>query len=221
MFAELTEEFAVAAAEAVGVHARDQQHAEDPAALLDEQRNATTRNAARPRRAAARNGNVHRAMSGSYTSSPRHAARQVRSRRSRCLRLFGRGRAGRARRAARADARHRQLALDLVVLAQAREVDRQVFLEAAHHHLEDAGEVLALGDGVGDLLQQAQPAELVECLALGQLARGRLGAQRRIGFFQVRGSLAHAVFERFVDAREDVLHAHPARRVDRAHLRDA
>ena len=136
------------------------------------------------------------------------------------FRLFAEADLGRALRAVRANARHGQLALDRVILAQAREVDVQVILETTYHHREDAGEVLAFGDGMGSLLQQAQPAELVERLALGQLARGRLGTQRRIGFFQIRGSLADAVFQRFVDAREDVLHAHPARRVDRAHLRD-
>jgi hypothetical protein len=133
---------------------------------------------------------------------------------------FGEADLGCALRAVRANPRHGQLALDLVILAQAREVDIQVIFETTHYHREDAGEVLALGDGVGSLLQQAQPAELVECFALGQLARGRFGAQRKIGFFQVRGSLADAIFQRFVDAREDVLHPHPARRVDRAHLRD-
>ena len=96
------------------------------------------------------------------------------------LRQFGEADLGCALRAVRANPRHGQLALDRVILAQAREVDIQVIFETTYHHREDAGEVLAFSDGVGSLLQQAQPAELVECLALGQLARGRFGAQREV-----------------------------------------
>ena len=107
---------------------------------------------------------------------------------------------GRALCAVRADARHGQLALDLVILAQAGEIHVQVILETTYHHLEDAGEVLAFGDGVGSLLQEPQAAELRECLALGELARVRLGAQRGIRRLEIRGSLANPILQRLVDA---------------------
>ena len=48
-----------------------------------------------------------------------------------------------------------------VVQADAAEIDRQLVLEAAHHHLEDAPQVLALADGARDALQQREPLHLL------------------------------------------------------------
>ena len=45
-----------------------------------------------------------------------------------------------------------------VVQKEAAEIDRQVVLEAAKHDLEDAGQILPLADGPGDVLQQTQSA---------------------------------------------------------------
>ena len=135
------------------------------------------------------------------------------------LRLLGKFELGSELCAVGADARHGQLALDLVVVTQAREIHVQVIFEIAYHHLENAGEVLAFGDGVGRLLQQTQAAELLECPELGKFARGRLGAQSGIRRFQIRGSRANPIFQRFVEPGEVQLRTHSARRVDRAHLR--
>ena len=54
------------------------------------------------------------------------------------FRLFAEADLGRSFRALRANARHGQLALDRVILAQAREVDVEVIFETTYHHLVDA-----------------------------------------------------------------------------------
>ena len=54
-----------------------------------------------------------------------------------------------------------------IVQQETAEVDGQIFFEACQHHLKNAGQILALTGGTGDVLQQAQASELRVQLALG------------------------------------------------------
>ena len=47
-----------------------------------------------------------------------------------------------------------------VVQQEAAEIDRQIPLQTTQDHLENAGEVLPLPGGAGDLLQQTQSPQL-------------------------------------------------------------
>ena len=218
VFAELIEEFAVARAETVNGRASHQQHAEHVAALFDEQRHRDERaQAGSPETLGERRigGDDVRLVDQLAANAAAQAVVVDFD-----FRLFPQLELGCARCAVRADARHGQLALDLVVLTQAGEIDVQLILETTYHDIEDAGEILALRDRVGSLLQQPQPAELVECLALGELACGRLGAQRGVRGFQIRRPLANPILERLVDPGEHPLRAHAQSGVDRAELRE-
>ena len=132
IFTELIEELVVAAAETVGIQARDQQHTEDSAALLDEQWNCDEGTQAAtpetPREGKIGGGDV--AFVDQLTTNTTAQSIVV----DLDFRLFAEADLGRALRAVRADARHGQLALDRVILAQAREVDVQVILEITYYH---------------------------------------------------------------------------------------
>ena len=63
-------------------------------------------------------------------------------------------------RAARANGSHRQTLIIWVIQAHRAKIDRQAVLEALQHDAEYARGILALPDCVGDVLQEAQAAEL-------------------------------------------------------------
>ncbi len=65
-----------------------------------------------------------------------------------------------------------QLAVGGVVQAHAAEIQRQLFLQRADHHLQDAGQVLALADGARGALQQVHALQLRLQAQLGELALG-------------------------------------------------
>ena len=93
---------------------------------------------------------------------------------------------GRHRLGARADATDGEPVLAHVVQADAAEIDRQFFFDAAHHHLEDAAQVLALADGARDARHQRQALHLLAeprfvLQPLGDVAVvGDDGAHRRV-----------------------------------------
>ena len=219
MVAELAQEFALAARERFDFAARHDQHAEHAAALLDHQRHdhhglePAARQALRKRIADLRDvGFVHQLA--------RHAARQP------VLidldaRAFGHREIERERRAACAHPRHREGAGMMLVVAQGGEIGGQVFLDAAHDHLEDAVEILALGDRVRDPAQQFEPLELRQRPALRHLAHTHFTAQIGVDGFDLRGARGDARFQRLVAGQKLLLGAHAPRGVERAHLHEA
>src|SRR5204862_1455171 len=62
--------------------------------------------------------------------------------------------------AANADAGHRQYMVRLVVETDTTKINRQIVLQAADDHLEDALKVLALTDGARSPAEQFEPAQL-------------------------------------------------------------
>ena len=58
------------------------------------------------------------------------------------------------------DPHHDQCLLHLIVEAHAAEIEREVILQASHHDLEDAGQVLALADRPGDPVEQTETGQL-------------------------------------------------------------
>ena len=109
----------------------------------------------------------------------------------------------------------------MFVVAQHCEIRGHVLFHAAHHHLENAFEILALGDGARDSLQQVEPFELQQRAPLGALARLCLEAQIRVGCLELGGALGDACFQRFVAGLQLAFGAHAPRGVGGAHLREA
>ena len=196
VIAQLPQELAFCAAERVGRVPRDHQYAKHTTALLDHQRHdyhraqTSFREALREREA--NFGDVRLVHQFACDAARESVLIDLDSR------LFGHRQLERQRSAARADAAHGQDAGVMLVVAQRGEVRGQVFFDAAHHHLENAFEVLALGDGACDALEQRQPLELHQCAPLGDLARMRLGAQTGVGRLERRGALGDARFQRLV-----------------------
>ena len=197
VIAQLAQELALGAAEGVGRAPRDHQHAEHAAALLDHQRHdhhraqAAARQALRKRKANLGDVGLVHQLAGDAARESVLVDLDAR--------LLGHGQLERQRSAARADAAHGQDAGVMLVVAQRGEIRGQVFFDAAHHHLENAFEVLALGDGARDALAAAPAARAAPARAArrpGAYAASR--AQIRVGRLELRGALGHARFQRLV-----------------------
>ena len=109
----------------------------------------------------------------------------------------------------------------MLVVAQHREIRRHMFFDAVHHHLENAFEILALGDGAGDPLEQVEPFELQQGATLGALAGLRLDTQIRVGRLELGGALGHARLQHFIAGLQLAFDQHASRGVGGAHLREA
>ncbi len=132
------------------------------------------------------NGNRDRAMSGSYTSCPRtQRARPFSSMGTTVFSLMSERRRAIGSLRAPTQLTVSRFSPD-VVQADAAEIHRQFFLDAAHHHLEDAAQVLALADGARDARHQRQALQLLAeprfvLQPLGDVAVvGDDGAHRRV-----------------------------------------
>src|ERR1700722_15128134 len=57
-----------------------------------------------------------------------------------------------------------------VINADASEIDREILFQPANHYLEDAAQILALGDSPGNLVEQIHPLYLSPEFPFGNLA---------------------------------------------------
>ena len=218
VIAELAQEFALAAAECAVRAPRHHQHAEHAAALFDHERHDDHRLESAARQAL-RKRELDGGDVGFVDQLARHAAAQTVFI-DLDARLLRHRELDRQQVAACADAAHREKSRAVFVIAQHGEIHGQVLFDAAHHHLEDAFEVLALGDGARDSLQQVEPFELQEGTPLGALAGLCLEPQVGVGRLELGGALGYARFEHFVAGLQLAFGEHALRRVGGAHLRE-
>ena len=165
VLAELSQEFALAAAEGLLFGPRAHQHSEY-LVLHDQRRDHQGAQPGRSEPLRKRKGYLQDI--GLVDQLPRDAARQsVGVERHiglvRQTELVGVAAAGRADRA------DGQRLRDGIVQQKAAEIDGQILLETAENDLKDARQVLAFARGARDVLQQAQAAELGVQFALGLL----------------------------------------------------
>ena len=202
---QLAQEFALAAAERLGGAPRHDQHGEHIATLHHERNH---HHGAQPAtHQALRKGKIHRGDVGLVDLLAGHAARQpvLVDFDSRSFvhvelecQLF----------AASADARDGERPGLLLVITQHCEVHRQVLLDAAHHHLKDAREIVPFGNRVRDPPQQVEPFELHQRAHLRIVAHPDLTSQVGVQRLELEGAGAHAAFERFIAHLELLLDAH-------------
>ena len=222
VLAELAQEFALAAAEGLRRAPRHHQHGEHAAALLQHQRHDHQRAQAGARQAL-RETETRRPRCRARRPAGRRRNAPGRSGRSRCAPASIIASSQRQRLAARARRASTVSVAPSASCVQMRdEIRRQVFLDAAHHHLEDAVEILAFGDGARDPAQQVEP--FAAACSVRTSASCRTPTSRRRSALRVSSSAVRAGdarFERLVAHLEFMLDAHAARGVGGAHLHEA